>query len=160
MPGTAKVTIAEKEWQVSIASLPWELSAGLGGVSSLPAGNGMLFDLGTERTVQVTTEPMLFPIDIIFVSDGSTVVDVVRDIDPGNVLTQETPVRYFLEVNAGEAEGIHTGNVAEIEQLSSGFETTMHGAFVEVAAILGVAVLVGVVTHFAVKQIVDTERTR
>lgn len=159
MPGTAMVRIAETEWLVSVASLPWELSAGLGGWSSLPAGNGTLFDLGAERTVQVTTEPMLFPIDIIFVSEDGVVVNIVRDINPGNVVSQETPVRYFLEINASEAEGIHTGDVVEIEQLSSGFETTMPGAFAEIMAVLGAATLVGMVMHNAVKQTLYGERT-
>jgi len=114
MPGTARVTINEKEWAVDVALSPSELAAGLGGIASIPAGTGMLFELGTEQAVEVTTEPMLFNIDIIFISEGLEVVDMVRDVAPGFLVTEDTPVRYFLEVSAGETEGIEAGDSVEI----------------------------------------------
>jgi uncharacterized membrane protein (UPF0127 family) len=114
MPGSATVTIRDKSWSVQIAASPEELTAGLGGLSSIPANTGMLFDLGSEQTVEVTTEPMLFNIDIIFISEDLKVVDVVSDVAPGYLVTEDTPVRYFLEVNAGEAEGIEAGDSVEI----------------------------------------------
>jgi len=114
MPGSAAVTIGEKQWMVDVAASPNELTAGLGGVASIAANTGMLFDLGSEQTVQVTTEPMLFNIDIIIISEDLKVVDVVSDVAPGYLVTEDTPVRYFLEVNAGEAEGIEAGDSVEI----------------------------------------------
>ena len=110
MPGTATVIIGEKQWAVDVAASPEELTAGLGGVASIPAYTGMLFDLGSEQIVQVTTEPMLFNIDIIFISENLEVVDIVQDVAPGYLVTEDTPVRYFLEVNTGEAEGIEAGD--------------------------------------------------
>ena len=120
MPGSATVTIGEKQWTVDVAASPDELQAGLGGVESIPANTGMLFDLGSEQTIQVTTEPMLFNIDIIFINEALEVVDVVENVAPGYLVTEETPVRYFLEVNAGEAEGIESGDSVEI----TGYEYT------------------------------------
>jgi uncharacterized membrane protein (UPF0127 family) len=114
MPGTATVTIDEKQWAVDVAASPSELTAGLGGVASIAANTGMLFDLGSEQAVQVTTEPMLFNIDVIFISEALEVVDVASDVAPGYLVTEDTPVRYFLEVNAGEAEGIEAGDSVEI----------------------------------------------
>lgn len=114
MPGSATVTINDKQWAVDVAASPSELAAGLGGVASIAANTGMLFDLGSEQTVQVTTEPMLFNIDIIFISEDLKVVDVVSDVAPGYLLTEDTPVRFFLEVNAGEAEGIEAGDDVQI----------------------------------------------
>ena len=108
-PSVGTVTIGEKQWQVEVAVTPEELAAGLGGLESIPAATGMLFDLGASRPVQVTTEPMLFDIDVIFISEALQVEDVVLDIPPGYVITQETPVRYFLEVNAGEAQSVDRG---------------------------------------------------
>jgi len=112
---TGTVTIGEKQWQVSVAETPEELAAGLAGLGSIPAGAGMLFDLGAERAVQVTTEAMLFSIDIIFVSEALQVVDVVLGAPPGYIITQETPVRYFLELNAGEAESVETDDNVSID---------------------------------------------
>ena len=114
MPGSAVVIIGEKQWAVDVAASPSELAAGLGGVTSIPAYTGMLFDLGSEQTVQVTTEPMLFNIDIILISEDLKVVDVVSNVAPGYLVTEDTPVRYFLEVNANETEGIEPGDSVEI----------------------------------------------
>ena len=48
MAGQATVKIGDREWVTDVATQPWELSQGLGGISGLPAGTGMLFDLGWE----------------------------------------------------------------------------------------------------------------
>ena len=117
---TAIVTIGEKQWQVSVAETPEELAAGLAGLDSMPAGAGMLFDLGSEQPVQVTTEAMLFDIDIIFISEAIQVVDVVLGAPPGYIITQESPVRYFLEVNAGEAESVETDDNVSIDYTTEG----------------------------------------
>jgi len=119
MPGQATVTIKETQWSVSIASTYAELSKGLGGVASIPAATGMLFVLPAEQTVSVTTQSMLFNLDIIFISSDLKVVDVARDIAPGYVMTESTPVRYFLEVNAGEAAAVEVGDAVTIEQLAT-----------------------------------------
>ena len=114
MPGSATVKIGEKEWLVAVAAPPSEIAAGLGGVASIPAQTGMLFDLGGEQALQVTTEPMLFNIDVIFISEDLKVVDVEVDVAPGNIVSEATPVRYFLEVNAGEATDVEPEDSVEI----------------------------------------------
>jgi uncharacterized membrane protein (UPF0127 family) len=115
MAGQATVTIRNKQWDVSVATAPWELTKGLGGLASIPAGSGMLFDLGYPQTIRVTTVPMLFPLDIAFLSDTLVVTEVYRDIQPGYLVTSTLPARYFLEVNAGELEGIDSGDKAAVE---------------------------------------------
>jgi uncharacterized membrane protein (UPF0127 family) len=117
MPGQATITIGDKQWQVSVADTPWELTQGLGGIPELPAETGMLFDLGWEQTVQVTTVPMLFPLDIAFFSETLVVTEVYRNIEPGYIVISTLPARYFLEVNAGDLEGIDSGDRALIELL-------------------------------------------
>ena len=64
MAGQAIVKIENKEWLTDVATLPWELSQGLGGLVEIPPVTGMLFDMGFEQTIEVTTVPMLFPLDI------------------------------------------------------------------------------------------------
>ena len=117
MPGQATITIGDKEWQVSVADTPWELTQGLGGVPELAPGAGMLFDLGWEQTVQVTTVPMLFPLDIAFFSETLVVTEVYRDIQPGYIVTSTLPARYFLEVKAGDLKGIDSGDRALVNLL-------------------------------------------
>ena len=114
MPGEAIVTIRDRQWTVSLATTPAELSQGLGGVVSIPAGTGMLFDVGVDQVIGVTTEPMLFAIDIIWIHSTQGVVEVARDVGPGYLVTPTAQARYFLEVNAGEAEGVEAGDSVEI----------------------------------------------
>ena len=92
-----------------------ELTVGLGGQLSIPAGSGMLFDLGSEQTIQVTTVPMLFPLDIAFFSEEFVTTEVYLNIEPGYLVTSLLPARYFLEVSAGELEGIESGDTVNID---------------------------------------------
>ncbi|MDD4987194.1 MAG: DUF192 domain-containing protein, partial [Dehalococcoidales bacterium] len=57
---------------------------------------------------------MLFDIDIVFISDG-LVVDVVSNVEPGYLVTEQTPCDMFLEVNAGEAAGVVAGDAVTTE---------------------------------------------
>ncbi len=118
MAGQVRVTIAEKEWLVSLASASWELVHGLGGVPGMPQATGMLFDVGFEQTIHVTTVPMLFPLDIAFLSETLEVIDIYRNIEPGYLITSMLPARYFLEVNAGELDGVESGAQASFEFLA------------------------------------------
>ena len=117
MPGIAVIEIGASQWQVSVATTPWELAQGLGGLPAIDPGTGMLFDLGWEQTINVTTVPMLFPLDICFLSEGLVIVDIYQDVPPGYLVTSSLPARYFLEVNAGELEGVDTGDGASVELL-------------------------------------------
>jgi uncharacterized membrane protein (UPF0127 family) len=112
MAGQVIVTIGDKEWLASLASDPWELVQGLGGIPEIPDGTGMLFDMGFEQTITVTTEPMLFPLDIAFFSEAMVVTEIYRNIQPGYLVTSTLPARYFLEVNAGELDAVNTGSQA------------------------------------------------
>ena len=109
MPGQATITINENQWNVWVATTYTELTTGLRGVASIAAGTGMLFVLPSKQAVSVDTREMSFPIDIIFISE-STVIDVASNIQPGYLVTEETPYDMFLEVNAGEATDVETGD--------------------------------------------------
>ncbi len=115
MPGQAIVTIKDKQWHCSVASTPAELAAGLSGVPSMTHGTGMLFILGYEKIVTVTAEAMLFPLSVIFISDNRQVTEVALLLAPGDYGTTGLPCRYFLEVNAGEANDIAPGEPVSIE---------------------------------------------
>jgi uncharacterized membrane protein (UPF0127 family) len=112
MAGQANVNIEDKQWAVAFASTPSELVQGLGGIPEMAQGTGMLFDLGFGQIITVTTEPMLFPLDIAFFSEGMVITEIFRNIQPGYLVTSTSPARYFLEVNAGELEGINSGSQA------------------------------------------------
>jgi len=117
MAGQAVVTIGNKEWLTDIATFPWELSQGLGGLVELPSNSGMFFDVDFEQIIEVTTIPMLFPLDIAFLSEDMTVTEIYRNVGPGYIVTSQSPARYFLEVNAGELAGIEPGTSVSVEYL-------------------------------------------
>ncbi len=117
MAGQLTVRISDKEWLVSLAEAPWELTQGLGGIPEIPQGTGMLFDLGFEQAVTVTTEPMLFPLDIVFLSESLAITEIYRNVLPGYHVSSTLPARYFLEVNAGELEGVDSGSQVSVDSL-------------------------------------------
>lgn len=117
MPGQAIVTINEEEWSVNVANTTAELIQGLSGVASLAAGTGMLFILPVAQVITVDTSQMLFPIDIIFISNGS-VIDIARNISPEYLVEEATPIDMFLEVNTGEAALVEVGDAVVITDYS------------------------------------------
>lgn len=110
MAGQANVTIGAKTWSVYVADQPAELTAGLSGWASIPADTGMLFDVGYDRLIQVTTVPMLFNIDVVFIDSDLKVVEIHSNVEPGNIFTSTEEARYFLEVNENEAADVSVGD--------------------------------------------------
>ncbi len=117
------VAIASREWEVTVATTAAEKAAGLGGLASIPAGSGMLFAYDSVQPITVTTEPMLFNLDIIFITQTTvvyqvsvilTVAQVDENVAPNRLIAGEG--KYFLEVNAGEASGLQIGDVVVITE--------------------------------------------
>lgn len=117
MAGQVTITIDDTKLVAAVASTPWELTQGLGGLPGLAAGTGMFFDLGHSQVIEVTTVPMLFSLDIAFLSADFRVTEVFRDVSPGYLVTSTSPARYFIEVNTGELEGIEVGDEAAVNWL-------------------------------------------
>ena len=137
MPGQATITINENQWNVWVASTYSELTTGLSEVASLAAGTGMLFILPAKQAVSVDTRDMSFPIDIIFISEN-TVIDVASNIQPGYLVTEETPCDMFLEVNAGEAAGVEVGDMVTTATIQQpGFDWSQITSFAVPLAALG-----------------------
>jgi len=152
-----------KQWAVDIAVTPWELSQGLGGLSELPSGTGMLFDLEYEQVIEVTTVPMLFPLDIAFLSEDMTITEVYHDIEPGLFVISQLSARYFLELNAGEMEGIETGDVTSLELLAMQSEPVVTDWMTPMAAFTGfvlVGALVSGVAKSLSKEVPNESTTR
>jgi len=112
---TAAVIINLHHWDVAVAQTDAELRQGLGGLSFIPANTGMLFDMGAEQHISMTTVPMQFSLDVIFISLSTMkVVDIVRDMTPGNDYVSQVDAQYFMEVNAGEFVNVSIGDSVEI----------------------------------------------
>ena len=134
---SAIVTINEEQWTADVASTYTELTTGLRGAASLAVGTGMLFILPAAQAVSVDTSGMNFPLDIIFISNN-TVIDVARDIEPGYLVTEETPCDSFLEVNAGEAAAVEVGDTVSTTAIQEpGFDWSTITSFAMPLAALG-----------------------
>jgi len=153
MSGQATITIRDKQWTVNIANTPWELAQGLGGLASMPVGTGTLFDLGVPQVIQVTTVPMLFPLDIAFLSDTLVVTEAYRHIEPGYLVPSTLPARYFLEVNAGELDGIDSGDRASVEITSAAMSLALPDWVSAFLSLMGLAVA-GILTISLLRDLV------
>jgi uncharacterized membrane protein (UPF0127 family) len=124
MPGQAIVTIKGKQWSVTVANTLTELATGLSGVGSIQPQTGMLFDMGSDQSlIQIDMSEMLFPLDIIFINSTQGVRGVMSAVQPGErdvrfEATITPGARFFLEINAGEAEGIEVGDSVDIQGYS------------------------------------------
>lgn len=152
MPGQATITIDSKQWSVGVASTQAEVTSGLSGVSSIPPQTGVLFDLGYDRDyIGIDMSQMLFPLDIIFINSASGVVGVMHDVQPGeNMVFQGVDgARYFLEVNAGEAEEVEVGDSVSIQ--GQGGEVQPMAWFIPLLA----GIVVGVGGYKAMKVAIE-----
>ena len=99
--GDAAVT-----WTVEIADEPREHARGLMFRRKMAPRAGMLFDFGENGPVAMWMRNTFIPLDMVFICADGTVARVGRNTVPHSetVVASGEPVRYVLEVNAGEAE--------------------------------------------------------
>ena len=99
---------------------------GLSGREMLMPGTGMLFVYQQESELSFWMQEMRFPLDIVWIGDDCTVVDLTLGAptpEPGQTLEQlprfspSGPAQYVLEINAGEVavQGIETGDLVEFD---------------------------------------------
>ena len=89
--------------KVDIADELSEQTKGLAGKKRLTEDEGLLFVYPDYKTRSIWMKGMLFPIDIIWILDG-TIVGIEKDISPHDQLkiyTSPELINYILEVNAG-----------------------------------------------------------
>ena len=156
MAGQAIVTIGNKEWQVTLASTSWELSQGLGGLPEIMSGTGMLFDTGFEQTIEVTTMPMLFSLDIAFLSEGLIVTEVYRNVAPDYLVTCAIPAKYFLEVNAGEMAGIEPGTPVTVEYIVTEGTMPATSDLISVVVPFTGFLVMGIIINMIMRDVVET----
>jgi hypothetical protein len=120
--GLATVWIAGRTLKVEVADTPVARAKGLSGHAPLGEDEGMLFLFGTAGRYPFWMKDMLFPIDIIWISNGK-VVDVTANApvpDSAQKLptfAAKEPADVVLEVPAGFAQkyGVNPGMVVGIE---------------------------------------------
>ena len=101
-------------YDVEIADTDQERAAGLMHRTELPNNRAMLFDFQQTRMVSMWMKNTPLPLDMLFIDESGTVVSVATNTKPQSldVISSQRPVRFVLEVNAGQVElhGIKPGD--------------------------------------------------
>jgi uncharacterized protein len=81
---------------------------------SLPAGQGMLFDFGSEQRITMWMKNTYVALDMIFIGTDGRISRIAANTKPlsTRLISSGEPARYVLEVNAGTARklGIAVGD--------------------------------------------------
>jgi uncharacterized membrane protein (UPF0127 family) len=97
------VAIRDVGIDVTLADSEQERTRGLSGVSSIGAREGLLMVFEEAGHHAIWMKDMNFPIDIIWIGDDLTVVDISEAVSPDSypaIYEPEMPARMALEVNA------------------------------------------------------------
>lgn len=115
------VEIGGKRFVVELAQTPEEHAAGLSNRIELAADAGMLFVFDQPVQPSFWMREMNFPLDMVWLDEKLTVVEVTRNapIPMPDQSLEELPlysppkeIRYVLEVNAGQAATVRSGQQA------------------------------------------------
>ncbi len=117
----SSVEIGTTTLRVGIANSFETRAHGLSDTSSLAQDAGLLFIFENDQKWGIWMKNMNYPIDIIWLSASSTIVDVKTGATPGSYPETFFPkdnARYVLEVNAGvfKNSGAKIGDSVEIER--------------------------------------------
>jgi len=104
-----------QQWIVDLASDQGSRSRGLMYVSSMPIDRGMLFRFDESQMVAMWMQNTFLPLDMIFLDDTGKISHIHLNARPHSrqIISSQQPVRYVLEINAGEADrrGLVLGQV-------------------------------------------------
>lgn len=120
-PGTPIVHIGDITHRVEIANTDEELKKGLSGKKNLGKVDGMLFVFPETAFHQIWMKDMLFPIDIIWIGEDLTIINIERNVSPDSYprnFRPDRPARYAIEtkVHYSDTFGIRAGQVIILPQ--------------------------------------------
>lgn len=98
---------ADKQLRVEIADSEEERARGLMYRNALALDAGMLFVYPEPAVVSFWMKNTYIPLDIVYISEDKTIVNVAKNATPLNdsvYYTSKQKVQYVLEVNAGVAD--------------------------------------------------------
>ncbi|MBP6925730.1 MAG: DUF192 domain-containing protein [Candidatus Pacebacteria bacterium] len=107
--GTLSVVPLEhkgKLLQLFVVDTPEKQARGLSYIQELPVDTGMLFIFPQEGDLSFWMKDMYFPIDIVWLDQSFTIIDIRENIDPETypeTFSPAMPAQYVIEVPAGKA---------------------------------------------------------
>tara|TARA_R110001583_G_scaffold2229_1_gene16314 strand:- start:1826 stop:2212 length:387 start_codon:yes stop_codon:yes gene_type:complete len=109
---TIRTTEGLRSFRVEVARTNKEQSTGLTGREKLAPDRGMLFDLGTERQINMWMRNTSFSLDILFLGKSGKITSIVSSTTPYSVesIPSKGEVAAVLELVAGARLGIMVGD--------------------------------------------------
>ena len=109
---TIEPTEGLRSFRVEVARPNKEQSTGLTGREKLAPDRGMLFDLGTERHINMWMSNTSFSLDILFIGKNGKITSIVSSTTPYSVesISSKREVGAVLELVAGARLGIMVGD--------------------------------------------------
>lgn len=105
--GVVSIAIKDTEIGIELADTAEKKAHGLSGRSDLGENQGMLFLYDKPGLYSFWMKGMQFPIDIIWIDENYTIIDITKNVRPDSFPQSFQPQRhaqYVLEVNAGFAD--------------------------------------------------------
>lgn len=110
--GERELTLPHGKINVEVVDTPEAREQGLSGRTGLKEGEGMLFVFDKPGRYGFWMKDMLFPIDMVWISENGTVVYVEQNISPDSYFKKKPPetfmnnanAKYVLELGANQAE--------------------------------------------------------
>ena len=109
---TIETTEGLRSFRVEVARTTEEQTRGLTGREKLAPDRGMLFDLGTERQINMWMRDTAISLDILFIGKDGKITSIVSSTTPYSVesISSNTEVGAVLELVAGARLGIMVGD--------------------------------------------------
>jgi uncharacterized membrane protein (UPF0127 family) len=101
-----KLTVGQNTLAVEVVDTEDSRAKGLMLRTFLPANQGMLFVWPDDAPRTMWMKDTFIPLDIVFIEANGKIAGIVENAEPHNVspLGTDRPVRYVLEVPAGDAK--------------------------------------------------------
>lgn len=99
--------LGEGRWHLDVAHTPEQLQCGLSHRIAVPEDAGMFFVFEEDDHHKIWMKDMQIPLDIFWLDEHYTVVDIAENVAPETypeAFTPAVPARYVIELNAGSAE--------------------------------------------------------
>ena len=113
-----KVKIDGVTFNVLVADTPIDRRTGLSGRKEIGTREGMLFVFDQNGKQSIWMKDMLFPIDIIWISENYHIVEIKRDATPDSypeVFSNIRPARYVLELPAGSIDTFSLNGLSNLQ---------------------------------------------
>ncbi len=111
------VKMGATNYELEIASTDSAREQGLSERTSMPNDHGMIFEYQHQNIPCYWMKGMRFSLDIIWVNNSHQVVYVEHNVSPQTyprTFCPNQPAQYVIELNAGQARTIHTGQMLQL----------------------------------------------